>query len=199
MSGCRVSGVGCRRASLPLHEGRAVLLDRDGVLTAETGEYITRPKDLRLLSGAADVVARLNRAGWRVAVVTNQAGVGRGHLTLDSLHAIHQELHANITAAGGELAGIFYCPHHPDENCDCRKPKPGLLRQAAEALTLDLSECYFVGDSPRDIAAGDTVGCKTVLVLTGHTRAYDPKTFPEPRPEQVFPDLSAFADWLLAA
>src|SRR5262245_24047962 len=110
---------------------RAVLLDRDGVLTAETGEYITRPEDLHLLPGAAEAVVRLNRAGWRVAVVTNQAGVGRGFLTLDALDAIHQKLQADLAASGGELAGIFFCPHHPDENCPCRKPRPGLLIQAA--------------------------------------------------------------------
>jgi D-glycero-D-manno-heptose 1,7-bisphosphate phosphatase len=177
---------------------RAVLLDRDGVLTAETGDYITRPEDLQLIPGAAEAVARLSRAGWTVAVVTNQAGVGRGFLTLDSLQAIHQKLRDAIAAAGGVLAGIFTCPHHPDENCHCRKPKPGLLLQAAESLSLDLSACYIVGDSPRDIVAGHAVGCKTVLALTGHTKHYTPEVFPNPQPDLTFTDLTAFADHLIS-
>lgn len=167
------------------------------MLTEETGAYITRPQDLRLLPGAAEAVARLNRAGWAVAVVTNQAGVGKGVLTLPDLNAIHAHLHATIARSGGHLDGIFLCPHHPDAGCDCRKPLPGLLRQAARALHLDLTACYLVGDSPRDIAAGHAAGCHTVLVLTGHTRHYQPGTFPPPLPEQVFPALPDFVDTLL--
>ncbi|MCS6775974.1 MAG: D-glycero-beta-D-manno-heptose 1,7-bisphosphate 7-phosphatase [Chloroherpetonaceae bacterium] len=176
---------------------RAVLLDRDGVLTEETGAYVTRPQDLRLLPGAAEAVVRLNRAGWAVAVVTNQAGVGKGILTLPELEAIHAQLQAAIARTGGHLDGIFLCPHHPDAGCDCRKPLPGLLWQAARALQLDLAACYLVGDSPRDIAAGHAAGCHTVLVLTGHTRHYRPETFPPPLPEQVFPALPDFVDTLL--
>lgn len=176
---------------------KAVLLDRDGVLTAETGAYITRPEDLKLVPGAAEAVARLHQAGWTVAVITNQAGVGRGYLTLEDLHAIHDKLRAEVAAAGGHLAGIFFCPHHPHAGCDCRKPLPGLLHQAASALDLDLSFCYLVGDSPRDIVAGEAVGCKTVLVLTGHTKQYDASVFPSPHPALVFPTLSEFAAYLL--
>ncbi|HZT42240.1 MAG TPA: D-glycero-beta-D-manno-heptose 1,7-bisphosphate 7-phosphatase [Chthonomonadaceae bacterium] len=175
----------------------ALFLDRDGVLTAETGAYITQPDALELLPGAAAAVARLTAAGWPIVVVTNQAGVGRGVLSVSALEAIHARLHANIQAAGGALTAIYACPHHPDDGCDCRKPLPGLLLQAATEHGLDLSASTMIGDSPRDIAAGHAAGCHTILVLTGHTASYEPTTFPLPHPDRVFPDLPAAADWLL--
>ncbi|HZO92016.1 MAG TPA: D-glycero-beta-D-manno-heptose 1,7-bisphosphate 7-phosphatase [Chthonomonadaceae bacterium] len=177
-------------------ERRAVFLDRDGVLTVEGGAYVTRPDALHLLPGAAEAVARLTAAGWPVIVITNQAGVGRGYLSLEELEAVHARLRAEIETAGGRLTAIYACPHCPEEGCDCRKPRPGLLRQAAADLGLDLCASYMVGDSPRDIAAGHAVGCRTILVLTGHTRQYDPATFPPPHPDFVFADLAAAADWL---
>lgn len=175
---------------------RAVFLDRDGVVTVEGGAYVTRPDDLRLLSGAAEAVARLTAAGWPVFLFTNQAGVGRGCLTLETLEAIHARLCAEIGAAGGHLTSIYACIHAPEAGCDCRKPKPGLLLQAAAEHSLDLSACYVVGDSPRDIAAAHAAGCRALLVLTGHTPVYDAATFPPPPPDHVFPDLAAAADWL---
>ena len=176
---------------------RALFLDRDGVLTAETGEYITRPDALQILPGAAEAVARLTAAGWLLIIVTNQAGVGRGVLSESALAAIHARLWDEIEAEGGVLTAIYACTHHPDAGCDCRKPLPGLLLQAAAEHDLDLSASYMIGDSPRDIAAGHAAGCHTLLVLTGHTAAYDPAAFPLPHPEAVFLDLSAAADWLL--
>jgi len=178
-------------------KGRAVFLDRDGVLTAETGAYITRPEALQLLPGAAEAVARLTAAGWPIFVVTNQAGVGRGALTAASLEAIHARLRSAVEAAGGALTAIYACTHAPEAGCACRKPLPGLLLQAAAEHDLDLSACILIGDSPRDIAAGHAAGCHTVLVLTGHTAAYDPSAFPPPPPDAVFPDLPAAASWLL--
>jgi histidinol-phosphate phosphatase family protein len=174
---------------------RAVFLDRDGVLNVEGGSVV-RPEDLQLLPGAVDAVARLTRAGWPVFVYTNQAAVGRGHLTLETLHAIHDRLQEEIEAAGGKLTAIYACPHHPDDGCACRKPRPGMLLQAAAEHGLDLTGCYAVGDTPRDIHAAHQVGCHTILVLSGHTTVYDADTFPSPQPEQVFPDLAAATDWL---
>jgi D-glycero-D-manno-heptose 1,7-bisphosphate phosphatase len=174
---------------------RAVFLDRDGVLNVEGG-YVVRPEDLQLLPGAAEAVARLSRAGWAIFVFTNQAGVGRGYLTLATMHAIHERLKAEIARAGGTLTGIYACPHHPDDICECRKPKPGMLLEAAREHGLDLSLCWAVGDSPRDIAAAQQAGCHTILVLTGHTRSYDTAGFPAPQPDHVFADLAAAAEWL---
>lgn len=176
---------------------RAVFLDRDGVLSVEGGEYVRRPEELRLLPGAAEAVARLTRAGWPVIVFTNQSGVGRGYLTLETLQTIHDRLRKEIEAVGGVLTAIYACPHGPDEGCACRKPQPGMLLQAAQEHDLDLSQCFAAGDTPRDLAAGKAVGCTTLLVLTGHTRAYDPASFPDPQPDLVFPDLAAAADWII--
>lgn len=178
--------------------GQAVFLDRDGVVTVEGGDYVTHPDQLRLLPGAAEAVARLTRAGWPVYLFTNQAGVGRGYLALDMLADIHARLRLLLAEVGGELAGVYACPHSPEDNCACRKPKPGLLLRAARENALDLTTCYVVGDSPRDLAAGCAAGCRTLLVLTGHTAHYDPGTFPEPHPDEVFADVAAVADWFCA-
>src|SRR5579883_796060 len=174
---------------------RAVFLDRDGVLNTEGG-YVTTPEGLNLLPGAAEAVARLRAAGWLVIVFTNQAGVGRGLMTLDALGRVHERLHEAFRAAGGALNAIYFCPHHPDEACECRKPLPGMLHQVAREHQVDLSASYAIGDSPRDIAAGRAAGCQTLLVLTGHTREYDPASFPDPQPDRVFPDLASAAAWL---
>src|SRR5690348_1195966 len=128
----------------PTRERHVVFLDRDGVLTAETGAYITEPAGLILLPGAAEAVARLTAAGRRVFLFTNQAGVGRGCLTAEMLERIHAHLAAHIEAAGGRLEGVYVCPHHPDAGCDCRKPEPGLLLRAAADHALDLHDCVVV-------------------------------------------------------
>lgn len=179
------------------NSGRAVFLDRDGVLSVEGGDYVCDPDELRLLPGSVEAVVRLYRAGWSVIVFTNQAGVGKGYLTLETLDAIHKRLEREISAAGGALTAIYACPHHPDDGCDCRKPKPGMLLRGAMEQGLTLSRCFVVGDTPRDLAAGKAVGCTTLLVLSGHTHSYDASIFPDPQPDLVFSDLAEAADWLL--
>ena len=175
---------------------RAVFLDRDGVLN-EDRAYLARVEDFVLLPGAAAAVAELNRAGWAVFVFTNQSGVARGLVNSEQLTAIHARLNAGIRSAGGELTAIYFCPHGPDSDCDCRKPKPGMLQAAAREHAIDLSASVVIGDTPRDLAAGKAVGCRAILVLSGLTRAYDPGAFPDPRPDFVCADLSAAAALLL--
>lgn len=177
-------------------ENSAIFLDRDGVLNKEAGEHIKRTSDLHLLPGAMDAVARLTRAGCKVFIFTNQSGVGRGYMTLEDLDAIHAYLRSKVEEVGGRIAGIYACTHHPEAGCDCRKPKPGLLRLAAKEYDVDLSASYAIGDSARDIAAAAAAGCRTVLVLSGHTTEYQPSGF-SPAPDHVFADLHAFVDWLL--
>lgn len=174
----------------------AVFLDRDGVVTVEGGGYVTTPDALTLLPGAAEAIARLNRCGLRVFLFTNQGGVGKGLLTSETLDVIHVRLRELLRAEGGELTAVYACPHVDADDCDCRKPRPGMLRRAAMEYGLDLKACYVVGDSPRDLASGVAAGCHPLLVLTGHTSHYDPAEFPAPQPERVFPDLPAAADWL---
>ncbi len=168
---------------------RAVFLDRDGTLNAEVG-YVTHPEMLTLLPGAAEAVADLCRAGWQVFVFTNQSGIGRGLYTETDLAAIHAKLITEIETAGGTISGIYSCPHAPDADCDCRKPLPGLLYRAAQEHSLDLTECVVIGDSQRDIEAGQAAGCRTILVLTGHTTNELADTFPI-APHLICPDLSS--------
>ncbi len=176
--------------------GRAVFVDRDGVLNRELGGYVTRPEDLELLPGVADALARLHRAGWPMIVFTNQAGIGRGRFTAETLDLIHAKLRAEIAVAGGEIRAIYFCPHHPDDGCECRKPLPGMLLQAAREHHFDLAQCYAIGDTPRDIHAAHAAGCRAILVLTGHTSAFDAAEFPAPHPDYILPDLSAAADMI---
>ena len=176
---------------------RAVFLDRDGTLNTEVG-YVTRPEMLELIPGAAEAVAELCRAGWQVFVFTNQAGIGRGLYTEIDLAMIHAKLIAEIEAAGGTISGIYFCPHAPDAGCNCRKPLPGLLRLAAQEHTLDLTECVVIGDSLRDIEAGHAAGCRTILVLTGHTTEELAAAFPV-APTLICPNLPAAVSQLIPA
>ncbi len=177
---------------------RAVFLDRDGVLNAELGDYVMRPEDLTTLPGVASSVNLLINAGWLVIVFTNQAGVGRGLMSIADLDAIHERLRSDILLGGSSITALYYCPHHPDINCDCRKPKAGMLITASEDFKIDLSESIVIGDSPRDISAGIQVDCETILVLTGKTKIHDPDVFPDPQPDHIFANISSAVDWIIA-
>lgn len=155
---------------------KAVLLDRDGTVIADKG-YVTVPEQVEVLPGVPAAIASIRAAGWKVFVVTNQAGVAKGLITEEELAGIHMRLVMMLGAEGAELDGIYACPHHPDGSvpdyaieCGCRKPRAGLLRQAASEHGLDLAGCVMVGDSLRDLEAGREAGTATVLVLTGHGR-----------------------------
>ena len=176
---------------------RAVFLDRDGVLNAELEDYVKRPEDLKVFPGVPSSIHKLVEAGWMVIVITNQAGIGRGLMSHADLEQIHLRLTSEILLGGSALTDIYFCPHHPDDDCNCRKPRPGLLLRAAEDYHLNLSECIVIGDSPRDIDAGSKVGCETILVLTGKTASYDPGIFPSPQPAHVFADISSAVNWII--
>lgn len=143
-----------------------VLLDRDGVLNRKMGraEYVCDWSQWEWLPGALDAVARLHANGYRVIVATNQPGIARGHLTATALEAIHDRMRADVRAAGGDVAAIYHCPHGWDENCDCRKPAPGLLFQAQKDFALDLSRNTFIGDDERDRQAAQAAGCRFIHV-----------------------------------
>ncbi|MDH4070722.1 MAG: HAD-IIIA family hydrolase [Ignavibacteria bacterium] len=151
-----------------------MFIDRDGTLNEER-EFLTDPGDLRLIDGAGPAVRVLNRAGITTCVISNQSGVARGYLTEETLGRIHDRLVRELEAEGARIDGIYYCPHHPDagaapyrKNCDCRKPKPGMLLQAAGDFGLDLGRSFVVGDKLDDIRAGQAVSARTILVLTGY-------------------------------
>lgn len=146
------------------------MLDRDGVINHESKAFIRTPDEWRPLPGSLEAIADLNRAGWTVAVASNQSGVGRGLFDETVLADIHAKMRAAIAAAGGELGRIVYCPHTPDAGCPCRKPRAGLLNQLSSIYSLPASEMVVVGDSERDIVAALSVGARAILVRTGNGR-----------------------------
>lgn len=157
----------------------AIFLDRDGVLI-EDAHYLASPDQVRLIPGSAEAVAALNRAGWPVVVVTNQAGVARGLFPVESIAEVHAHLAALLRTFGAEIERFYYCPHHPEAEvpayrtrCDCRKPRSGMLLRAAADLGLDLSRSWMIGDRTTDLEAGAAVGCRTVLVRTGYGAMQD--------------------------
>jgi D-glycero-D-manno-heptose 1,7-bisphosphate phosphatase len=190
----------------------AVFLDRDGVLIEDVG-LLARPDGVRLLSGAARAVRALRQRGFLAVVVTNQPVIARGLATEADLERVHAHLQALLAAEAGELAtvcGFRYCPHHPDADvpryradCRCRKPRPGMLLDAAQAYGIDIGASFMVGDRITDVLAGREAGCTTILVETG--RHLDPPIrTPEPlaldlgaQPDAVFPDLLRASEWIL--
>lgn len=144
-----------------------LILDRDGVINHDSDDFIKSAEEWRPIDGSLDAIARLHRAGWRIAVATNQSGVGRGLLSIADLESIHRRMEKAIEAAGGRLDAIVYCPHHPDDRCDCRKPRPGMLRAIGKDFETPLSQSVFIGDSVRDVEAARAVGARPILVLTG--------------------------------
>ena len=183
----------------------AVFVDRDGTLTEEVG-YVNHPKRLRLLPRSAEAVRRLNAAHVPVIVVTNQAGIARGYFSEDVLHAVNAALVDQLKQGGAHLDGIYFCPHHPTEGtapwraeCDCRKPKPGLLLRAADELKLDLARSLMVGDKPSDLEVAPAVGARAALVLTGYGLGeweYRRSTF-RIEPDHVGADLLDVVEWFL--
>jgi D-glycero-D-manno-heptose 1,7-bisphosphate phosphatase len=175
---------------------RLVVLDRDGVINEDSGEFIKSVAEWRPIPGSLEGIAALSRSGFRIAVVTNQSGVGRSLFSEETLGAIHARMIAAVRDAGGELAGVYYCPHHPDAGCDCRKPKTGLLRRLERDLGVSLEGVPFVGDRLSDVGAADAVGARAILVRTG-TGAATVRALGA-RHIEVFDDLAAAARALIA-
>jgi D-glycero-D-manno-heptose 1,7-bisphosphate phosphatase len=173
-----------------------VLLDRDGVITRHREDYVKSWDEVEVLPGAADAVARLCESGYQVAVVTNQSAVGRGLMTMATLDSIHRGLDQIIRAAGGEISGYLVCPHRPDGGCDCRKPRPGMLREAGRLLGVDLAGTYMVGDRDTDVIAALSAGCRPIL-LQPDASASPPQRDPAMRCPTAA-DLAAAVDLILA-
>ncbi|MBE7551512.1 MAG: HAD family hydrolase [Anaerolineales bacterium] len=146
---------------------RAIFLDRDGVICQNRSDHVKSWTEFEFLPGAKSGLAALSRLNLPIIVVTNQAVVGRGIVSARVVEEINRKMVEEITASGGRIDRVLYCPHRPEDNCDCRKPKPGMLLQAAAEMGLDLKASYLIGDAMTDIQAGQQVGCHTILVLTG--------------------------------
>jgi len=177
-----------------------VFLDRDGVINANRAEYVRSWEEFLFLPGALDALQLLQRAAFRIFVVTNQAGVGRGLLTQAALDNIHHNLVRAAQQAGARIEAVRCCPHRADERCHCRKPQPGMLIDLAKTYRLELRQAYLVGDAASDIAAGQSVGCRTVLVRTGRGLEQLPAVERGAcTPSAVADDLLAAAHWICAA
>ncbi len=146
---------------------KLVILDRDGVINKDSDNFIKSVDEFIPYANSLKAIARLNHAGYTVAIATNQSGIGRGYYDEAALTAMHEKLQALLAPLNGHIDFITYCPHHPDANCDCRKPKPGLLNQIAHHFQTDLSEAILVGDSRRDLDAARVAGAQPILVKTG--------------------------------
>lgn len=174
---------------------RLVLLDRDGVINADSPDYIRSVEDWKPLPGSLDAIALLTQSGYRVVVVTNQSGVGRGLLSVEMLQRIHRHMLDAAAAHGGVIEAVFFCPHLPDAGCDCRKPKPGMLNRIAERMHRPLDGVPFVGDSARDLEAARAAGATPVLVRTGNGLETEAAL---EEAVAVHDDLAAFAGALVA-
>jgi D-glycero-D-manno-heptose 1,7-bisphosphate phosphatase len=165
---------------------RTVFLDRDGVINVDPGPpgWVMRWEDFRFIDGALAALRRLHENGFTAVVITNQSCVGRGLATLETIQQINAKMAEAVAEAGGRLAGIYVCPHPRTADCSCRKPRPGLIEQAARELALDPSRGFLVGDYGRDICAGAAMGCTTILVATGK----DPEAL-EAKPDHVVGSL----------
>lgn len=175
---------------------KLIILDRDGVINFDSESFIKSPREWIPIPGSLEAIARLNQAGYRVVVATNQSGVARGKFDMMTLNAIHQKMHDSAQKAGGEIDAIFFCPHAADDDCDCRKPKAGMLNAIARRLNVSLKGVPAVGDSLRDLQAGFVVGCVPYLVLSGKGE----KTLEKgglPPGTRTFDNLAAVVDHLL--
>lgn len=171
---------------------RAVFLDRDGTIARDV-PYCHRVEDFELLPTVPEAIKLLNESGFKVVVITNQSGIARDYFTEETLARIHKKMEDELAKSGARLDSIRYCPHHPDDGCECRKPKTALFHQAAAELGIDLSGSFMVGDMQMDINAGKALGCKTVLVTTGPNGA---NSIVNP-PDYVADSLLEAVNWIL--
>ena len=169
-----------------------IILDRDGVINFDSDQFIKTPEEWKPIPGSLEAIARLNQAGYRVVVATNQSGIGRGLFDMPMLNAIHDRMHKACALAGARIDAVFYCPHTAESHCLCRKPKTGMLEEIAARYNTGLAGVPAVGDSLRDLQSAATMGAQPYLVLTGKGfRTQAAGDLPEGT--QVFPNLAALA------
>ncbi|KPJ69609.1 hypothetical protein AMJ44_03125 [candidate division WOR-1 bacterium DG_54_3] len=180
---------------------KAVFLDRDGTIVEDVG-YMNTPEQIKFIPGAIEAIKMLNEGGYKVVIISNQAGVARGLITEDMLQTIDKTLHKWILHGGAHLDGIYYCPHHPEHGvypykqvCECRKPHPGLIKRAHRDLNINLSQSYMIGDKASDVQAGKNAGTKTVFVTSG--RGKEEKEKLKIKPDHVADNLLEAVKWVL--
>ncbi len=175
---------------------KLIILDRDGVINYDSDQFIKNPEEWKPIPGSLEAIARLNQAGYRVVVATNQSGIGRGLFDMPMLNSIHDKMHKSLAQAGGRIDAIFFCPHANDANCACRKPKSGMIEEIAARYGVSLKDVPAVGDSLRDLEAAARLGAQPYLVLTGKGAKTQIKgSLPEGT--LIFPDLAGVVASLL--
>lgn len=176
---------------------RYVIIDRDGVVNEDSDDYIKSVAEWIPIPGALEAMARLSATGFLVTVATNQSGLARGLFDIDALSTIHQALRQRVSALGGRIELVAFCPHGPDDGCDCRKPKTGLFREISRRLGAGLTNVPVIGDSMRDIVAGHAVGARPILVRTGNGRVTEAAMGASELKVEVVDDLAAAAELIL--
>ncbi len=181
---------------------KLVILGRDGILNVYREDHVKSPEEWQPVPGALEAVARLNQAGWHAVVATNQSGIGRGMIDMASVNAVHAHMMQAMHAMGARLDAVFFCPHAPEESCQCRKPLPGMLREIGERYGIDLDDVVLASDTLRDLLAAQAAGCQPHLVRTGRAAALDDaalaRILEQVPGTRVHADLMALADHLLA-
>jgi len=176
---------------------KLVILDRDGVINHDSDQYIKSPAEWRPIPGSIEAIARLNQNGFRIAIASNQSGIGRGLFDMATLNAINDKMMELVFRQGGRIDAVFFCPHTAVENCGCRKPKTGLLEEIAARFHTELKGVPIIGDSLKDLQSAEAVGAQPILVLTGKGKATK-EGGALPRKTLVFPDLAEASRHLIA-
>lgn len=184
-----------------MHQMKLIILGRDGILNKYREDHVKAPSEWVAIRGALEAVARLNHAGWHVVVATNQAGIGGGLIDMASVNAIHVHMNQMLLAQGGRLDAVFFCPHTPEDDCSCRKPLPGMMRDIGQRYGVDLHQVPMVADTLRDLQAAAAAGCEPHLVLSGRAAGLAPEQVQQMLDKvpgaTVHADLGAFAEHLL--
>ena len=181
---------------------KLVILGRDGILNEFRDDHVKSPDEWYPIAGALEAVSRLNHAGWHAVVATNQSGIGRGVIDMASVNAVHAHLLKQLLAVGGRIDAVFFCPHTPADQCDCRKPLPGLMRDIGKRYGIDLKQVPMVADTLRDLQAAHAAGCQPHLVCSGRAAGLDAAQIQQMVDQvpgtRVHADLAAFAEHLMA-
>jgi D-glycero-D-manno-heptose 1,7-bisphosphate phosphatase len=184
-----------------MHSVKLVILGRDGVLNEFREGHVTAPEEWVPVPGALEAVARLNHAGWHVVVATNQSGIGRGMIDMSAVNAVHAHMYRALQQAGGRVDAVFLCPHTPEDDCQCRKPRPGMPLDIGRRYGVDLSQVPMVGDTARDLLAAADAGCEPHLVRSGRAAGLPPEALQALQAQvpgaRVHASLGAFVDHLL--
>ena len=184
-----------------MHTTKLVILGRDGILNEYRESHVTAPEEWLPVPGALEAVARLNHEGWHVVVATNQSGIGRGMIDMNAVNQVHAHMHRLLQAQGARLDAVFFCPHTPEDECDCRKPKAGLMHDIGRRYGVDLRHVPMVGDTARDLLAAQAAGCQPHLVQTGRAAGLGAEQVQAMlsgvNGGRAHAHLGAFADYLL--